>query len=270
MDIATIIGILSGIACIVIPIITGPAPTFFADSMSVIIVVGGGLASTLISFRLSEVITIFRVLKNTFTERKKDTAETILLLLDYSKCARRDGLLALENKIVNTEDKFVSKSIQFIVDGLEPDVVTSLLDMDIQNMVERHQRGQALFKTMGSLFPAWGMIGTLIGLIALLAELDDPSTIGASMAIALVTTLYGSVLANLFCIPAANKLAKNSKEELTQKEMIIEGILSIQAGENPRILEQRLLNFLSEKEKQRYMALAVQQEDVTAETLSQY
>ena len=270
MDLATIIGIISGIACIVIPVFTGPAPSFFLDVASIIIVLGGGLASTLISFRLSEVISIMKVLKNTFTDKKKDLAEIIVLLLDYSKCARRDGLLALENKIANTEDKFIGKSIQFIVDGLEPDVVTDLLDMDIHSMVERHQRGQALFKTMGSLFPAWGMIGTLIGLIALLSKLDDPSSIGPAMAIALVTTFYGSVLANLFCIPAANKLAKKSKEELTQKEMIIEGILSIQAGENPRILEQRLLNFLSEKEKQRYYDLVSQQEDVTAETLSQY
>lgn len=252
MDIATLAGILFGVVCIVIPIVTGGSPLAFFDFKSILIVIGGGIASSLISYKLGEVAKIMKVAVKAFTGKEIVLANTIKLLVELSQKARRDGLLSLESEMENIDDDFLKQSIQLVVDGVEPEVIVESMDLELENMEARHQKGQGLFKTMGSMFPAWGMIGTLIGLIQLLRSLDDPGKIGPAMAVALVTTFYGSVLANFFCIPIAKKLSIKSQEELQEKRMIIEGILSIQAGENPRIMEHKLKTFLSPQQKKLY------------------
>jgi chemotaxis protein MotA len=252
MDIATLIGIISGIAFIVWSIVLDGSILSFWDVPSVIIVIGGGLASTLIGYKLSEMAKIMKVVVKAFLGKESRPQDTIKVLVELSLKARREGLLSLESDQENISDEFLKQSLQLVVDGVEPEVIVDSMDLELENMKMRHDKGAGIFKTMGALFPAWGMIGTLIGLIKLLESLDDPSKIGPAMAVALITTFYGSVLANLVCNPIASKLTIKSKEEIQEKRMIIEGVLSIQAGENPRILEHKLKTFLSPQQKQDY------------------
>jgi chemotaxis protein MotA len=252
MDIATFLGIIFGIVCIIYTIIAGASPLAFFDLRSVLIVLGGGIGSTLISYRAGEILKILNVVKHAFCGKQFSHSSLIRMLVELSQKARREGLLSLESEQEQIEDNFIKQSLQLIVDGVEPDTIRESLGLELENLKIRHNRGQSLFRTMGALFPAWGMIGTLMGLISLLKNLHEPSTIGPSMALALVTTFYGSVLSNFICIPIANKLKIKSQEEIQQKEMIIEGILSIQAGENPRIMEHKLKTFLSPSQKQQY------------------
>ena len=252
MDLATFIGIILGTICTIYPILTGGFPKTFFDVGSIVLVCGGGLASALISYRLKEIASILKVVRNTFSKGQIDLESTIKLLVELSQKARREGLLALESDQDSIKDDFIRRSLQLIVDGVEPEMIKESLDLELDNMSLRHERGQGLFRTLAVLFPAWGMIGTLIGLINLLKALNDPNNIGPAMALALVTTLYGSLLAHFVCNPIANKLAIKSKEEIQQKEMVIEGILSIQAGENPRIMEHKLKTFLSAEQREEY------------------
>lgn len=252
MDIATIFGLGFGVFCVVYSIvITGEVGSYF-DPGSILITIGGGLASTIISYRLSEIAKIIQVVSKAFASKQVSPEDTIRLLVELSQKARREGLLALETEQERIDDDYIKQSLQLIVDGVEPETIRESMDLELANLEARHVKGQGLFKTMASLFPAWGMIGTLIGLINMLKTLNDPSSVGPSMAVALITTFYGSVLANFVCTPIANKLALKSKEEIQLKEMIIEGILSIQAGENPRIMEHKLKTFLSPEQKRQY------------------
>ena len=252
MDIATLGGLAFGVICLVISILLGGSLLTFYDTPSLFIVLGGGIASVLISYRIGEITKIMKIVTKAFSSKQTSPEDTIGLLVELSQKARREGLLALESEQERIDDDYIKQSLQLIVDGVEPDTIRESMDLELQNLEARHVKGQGLFKTMAALFPAWGMIGTLIGLINLLKSLDDPSKIGPAMAVALITTFYGSILANFLCTPIANKLAVKSKEEIQQKEMIIEGILSIQAGENPRIMEHKLKTFLSPEQKQKY------------------
>lgn len=256
MDLATLIGIISGVAFLVWSILLGGSLLTFWDFPSVVIVLGGGLASVLISYRLSEIGKIFKVVIKAFMGKESKPQDSIKVLVELSMKARREGLLSLESEYENINDDFLKQSLQLVVDGVEPEVIVESMDLELENMKMRHDKGSGLFKTMGTLFPAWGMIGTLIGLINLLKSLDDPSSIGPAMSVALVTTFYGSILANFVCNPLASKLSIKSKEEINLKRMIIEGVLSIQAGENPRILEHKLKTFLSPQQKQDYEKLS--------------
>ncbi|MDQ2086555.1 motility protein A [Herbivorax sp. ANBcel31] len=252
MDLATLIGIIIGIVCILATIIMGGSLLTFWSIAGVFVVLGGGIASTLISYRVGEIGKMIKVAVKAFTGKELRPQDTIKLLVDLSLKARREGLLSLEADQEEIDDNFLKQSLQLVVDGVEPEVIVESMDLEIENMKMRHSRGSGIFKTMGTLFPAWGMIGTLIGLINLLQSLDDPSAVGPAMALALITTFYGSLLANFICNPIANKLAIKSKEEIQEKRMIIEGILSIQSGENPRILEHKLKTFLSPIQKEDY------------------
>ncbi len=253
IDLGTIIGLGLGAFCVILSIQIGASLNDFYDEMSILITVGGGISSTLISYPLPEMIKLFRVAKNAFFNKVVTLEDTIALLVTLSTKARREGLLSLESEENLLTDDFLKASLQLIVDGVEPDMIRESMDLELTNIQIRHQRAQGLFRTLGSMFPAWGMIGTLVGLIILLGQLDDPSKVGPSMAVALITTFYGSILANFFCIPIANKLAIKSKEEIHHKELIIEGILSIQAGENPRMMEHKLKSFLSNEQKLSYI-----------------
>lgn len=252
MDIATIIGIVFGLFCILWSILLGGSLLTFWNFPSVVVVLGGGIAASLISYKLAEVKLIMKVVIKVFIGKETSQANIIKQLVELSMKARRDGLLSLEAEQEHIEDDFLKESLQLVVDGVEPEIIVDSMDLEIENMKSRHDKGAGLFKTMATQFPAWGMIGTLIGLIKLLNALNDPSSIGPAMAIALITTFYGSVLANFICNPIANKLSLRSKDEIQEKRMIIEGVLSIQAGENPKILEHKLKTFLSPRQKLEY------------------
>ncbi|HOM03185.1 MAG TPA: motility protein A [Acetivibrio sp.] len=252
MDIATLLGIILGFGFTIWSILYGGSIWSFWDVPSVIIVIGGGLCATLVSCKITEFAKIMKVVVKVLGGKEPRPQDTIRLLVELSLKARREGLLSLESEQENIDNDFLKQSLQLVVDGVEPEVIVDTMDLELENMKARHDKGAGLFKTMAAQFPAWGMIGTLIGLIQLLESLDDPSKIGSAMAVALVTTFYGSILANLICNPIASKLNQKSKEEIQEKKMIIEGVLSIQAGENPRILEHKLKTFLSPKQKLEY------------------
>jgi chemotaxis protein MotA len=245
MDIATIIGIVVGLVLIFSAILSSGNLTTFWHVPSLMITIGGTMAATFINYPMSQIISVTRVLRNAFRKDLMRPAAVISLLVSFADKARREGLLALEEEAEELDDAFFKKGIQLVVDGSDPELVRSILETELSFLEERHRLGQSIFLTMGNLAPAFGMVGTLIGLINMLRELDSPDNIGPSMALALITTFYGVLFANLICVPVAGKLAIRSEQEILVKELIIEGVLSIQAGENPRIVEEKLKAFLS-------------------------
>lgn len=247
MDVATLAGLIAGIAFIITGIrLNGDIANFY-DLPSIMITLGGTFAATLISYPLKTVGNVFKISRNAFFTKEDDPNEIIEKIINLANIARREGLLALEEAAHELDDDYLEKGILLIVDGTDPELVKNIMETELTFIEERHRQGQDLFRSMGASAPAFGMIGTLIGLINMLKHLDDPSTLGPSMAVALVTTFYGSVLANLFFNPTAEKLKYKSDQEILYKEILLEGILSIQAGENPRIIEEKLKAFLSPK-----------------------
>ena len=252
MDLGTILGLVLGVFCLVISIIIGEGEIMsYVHLPSAFITIGGGICSTLISFRLKDLIGVLKVTKKIFTDKVSSAHETIAMLVKLSEKTRREGLLSIEPELEQMEDPFIKQSLQLVVDGIESETIKDFMDTEIENMQSRHNKGQSIFTMMGNIFPAWGMIGTLLGLINLLLKLEDPAQIGPSMSVALVTTFYGSILANFICIPIAGKLKMKSDEEVHQKEMIAEAVISIQAGENPKMLEQKLKIFLTPEEREK-------------------
>lgn len=252
MDIATLVGFLLGAGSIAYSIISSAGMQGFAsfiDMPSIIIVVGGGIAATLISYPLNQFLSIFTLVAKTFSQNPVSYDDLIKKFLDMSKIARTEGLLALESHIENEEDTFLKKSVQMAVDGMPPEVIESTLINEIDYLRMRHAESQGIFETLAAQFPAWGMIGTLIGLVLLLKNLDDPSTIGPSMAVAILTTMYGSILANFICNPIAKKLEIRSAEEAKKQELIVVGVLSLAEGASAIVLEQKLHSFLSNSQK---------------------
>lgn len=245
MDIATIIGIVSGFGLISIAIILGGSPAIFVNVPSLVIVIGGTLAATLINYPLSDVLAIFGPVRKAFLHKETDPRDLIENLIKFATVARREGILSLESQASETEDEFLSKSIQLAIDGTAPELIKDILTTEVAFMEDRHSRGQGILAAMGAMAPAFGMIGTLIGLVQMLATMEDPSAIGAGMAVALITTLYGAILANVVFIPTAAKLKVRTSTELLSKEITIEGILSIQSGDNPRVVEQKLKAFIA-------------------------
>lgn len=245
MDIATVIGFLSGIALVVITVLLGGAVAIFWNVPSFVLVVGGTIAATLINYPLSDVLSVFNTLKNAFVHRATAPEKLIEKLVGFATVARREGILALESHAGEAGDEFLQRSIQLAIDGTAPELIKDILTTEIAFMEDRHSMGQSILVAMGTFAPAFGMIGTLIGLIQMLVALDDPSKIGEGMAVALITTLYGALLANVIFLPAAGKLKVRTALELLTKEIIIEGILSIQSGDNPRVVEQKLKAFVA-------------------------
>ncbi len=244
MDLATILGIFSAFGLVIIAIVMGGGLTLFVNIPSVMIVVGGTTGATLVSYPLKEVLGLVRIVKNVFFKKRESVRDIIKKFIDFATKARREGILALESEMKNIDEEFLKKGVQLSIDGLEPESIRDLLETEIEFIQGRHQLGAEIFTTMGTFAPALGMIGTLIGLVQMLQSMDDPSTIGPAMAVALLTTFYGSLIANLICMPMAGKLKTRSREEVLIKEMMIEGILSIARGDNPRIVEQKLQAFI--------------------------
>jgi len=245
MDIATLIGIVSGVGLVLIAILRGGGLSIFINVPSLMITLGGTLGATFINFPFSRVMGVMSVVKNAFFSKGVSPDEIIRELVNFATIARREGVLALEERISSLNDSFLQKGLQLAVDGTAPETIREILRTDIDYLESRHKVGQEIFTAMGTYAPAFGMIGTLIGLIQMLRTLDDPSKIGQGMATALITTFYGALLANLICLPIAGKLRMRSEEEIFSRELIIEGILSIQSGDNPRIVEEKLKAFIS-------------------------
>lgn len=250
MDLITLLGIIFGMVLLIVSIMMEGDITLFWSLSSIMIVFGGTFASTMVNFSMDQVLSVFPLLKVAFSKKSFDRGGMIDTLVDFAETSRREGLLALEEKALAVDEPFLQKGIQLVVDGTDAELVRNILEIELIFLEERHKVGQKVFEQMGAFSPAYGMIGTLIGLIAMLGALNDPDQIGMGMAVALTTTLYGSVASNLLFLPLAGKLSVKSDEEILLKQVMIEGILSIQAGENPRIVEEKLKSFLSPAERQ--------------------
>lgn len=247
MDLMSVFGIVLAIGFILYGILSSGEITTFIDMPSVYITIGGTIGALLLSSKRKNVKVIFKLFKLVFKENKSNDAEIIMNFIEWSTKARKEGLLSLENTIESISDPFIKKGMMMIVDGSEPDTIKGVLGLKIKGIVERHRENRAMFDSGAALAPAFGMIGTLIGLVNMLKQLSDPSSIGPQMAVALITTFYGSFIANVIFMPMSKKLKAKTSEEIYQKEMIVEGLLGIQAGENPNNLKERMLSFLDEK-----------------------
>lgn len=248
MDIATIVGTLGAFGLVFMAI--GPANVgAFIDVPSMLIVVGGTIGATLMAYPLGDVLGIVGVVKNTVLFKAVSSIDVIKMLVEFSNQARRDGILALEDAAKNVEDQFLSRGIQLAVDGQEPDSIENILTLEIESIQTRHKQGAEILATMGMFAPAMGMIGTLVGLVLMLQNMSDPSAIGPSMAVALLTTFYGAIMANMIFNPLAAKLKGRSSVEIGIKELTREGIMAIAAGDNPRVVEQKLHAYLQPKNR---------------------
>jgi len=254
MDIATVIGLVLGFAMM------GGALAFmgmsghgqvhlagFIDPPAIMMVLGGGLAVALVGFPLKRVLSLIPIVMKLFFRSSEDPNHLIQQLVRLAEIARREGLLALEKKANEIENPFIALGVQMAVDGIKPETVEEIMRTEIRAMSARHAEGRKVLETVGRCGPAFGMIATLLGLVMMLGNLSNAESIGPSMAVALVGTLYGAVMANLICIPFAEKLACLEHEEVMFKEIVLEGVLSIQSGDSPRIVEQKLSTFLPPK-----------------------
>lgn len=250
MDITTVLGMVLGLIFMILSIVLGGGQiAMFISPASIMMTVGGTVAAVVISYNMKELTNLPNVMKNTFFIKDESPHEIIALLVKFAERARREGILALEKQLEEVEDVFLKNGIQLAVDGTEPELLKDIMETELYYLEERHKKGQGqmeLFATMG---PAWGMIGTLLGLIMMLANLDDPDALGPGMAMALITTLYGSIMANWIFTPLQIKLKERSKDEMLIRELIIQGILSIQSGDNPRIVEQKLNSFIAPNDR---------------------
>ena len=253
MDIASLIGLVLGIGMMVLGIVTGDEGVAglgnFVHLTSFVITFGGSIAGVIGSNSMPDFINGLKSFTLVLKAVPTNPANTIKNIIDLSNVARKEGLLALEEAANELDDPFMKKGIMLVVDGTDPDLVRGILETDLMCIEERHKKVIGFWKKWGELGPAWGMIGTLIGLINMLKNLSDVSTVGPNMSTALITTLYGSVIANWLCSPIADKLAANSAAEIPIKEVTVEGLLSIQAGENPRVIEEKLKSFLAPKQR---------------------
>lgn len=248
MDIATLIGfvIAWGLVLGAIPM-GGMSFTSFLDPASIAIVIGGTIGATLMNCPLDKFLGAGAVAKKSFSYKLIDPREVIAQMVDFSNRARREGILALEEAAASTDNPFLKKGIQLAVDGEDPAAIENILDNEIGYLKERHKSGAEVFITMATYSPAMGLIGTLIGLVGMLNNMSDPSSIGPAMAVAILTTFYGALFANLVYNPIAGKVRIRSGQEVLVWELTKEGVLAISAGDNPRMVEQRLNAYLAPK-----------------------
>lgn len=247
MDIASLIGFLLGIGIIVAAIATGGDVMLFVNMPSLLIVIGGTFGVSLMRIPLADFLRSFGVLAKAFLNKKDDPNSLIEEGVRLADVARKNGLLALEGETI--ESDFMKKGISLCVDGHDPVFVKKMLQQEINQMVSRNEVGQDMWKGVGDLAPAMGMIGTLVGLVQMLANMSDPASIGPAMAVALLTTLYGAMVANCFALPMVDKLGKVMLYEKTNKELIVETISGIQEGMNPKVLEALLSSYISDKKR---------------------
>lgn len=253
-DTLTLIGFLVGIGMMAFGIISGGLSEvhLFWDAPSVAITVLGSLSAVMIVTPMDQFKKIGKLLGEAFKESAEQPLELVTKFGEISQKARKEGLLSLEETINALEDQFMKKGLQMVVDGIEPDSIKAIMELEIGSMEDRHAAGANIFKTWGAMAPGFGMLGTLIGLVQMLGNLSDASTIASGMGKALLTTFYGSLLANLFASPVAQNLQLKSGLEATRREMMLEGILAIQAGLNPKMVEEKLLAYLSPAEREAF------------------
>lgn len=252
MDISSIIGFLLAIVAIVLGV--GNRVTEIIDVSSFFITVLGSIGSTFIANPKSRSFKMFAVIMKALKNPKIDSINTLKTLYSFAEKARRDGMIALEEDIETIVDDFMKDGLRAAVDGTDPEEIKKILEIKMELFEQEEESEVAVLDTWGAIAPAFGMIGTLIGLVLLLSTLNDPSTIGPSMSVALITTLYGAIIANIFAIPPAEKLKRRTASYLNQKRMTLEGILSIVQGENPRLMEEKLKAFLTIEERKTYMS----------------
>jgi len=248
VDIATLIGLVLAFGLVVFAI--GSGISSFIDPPSAMIVIGGTIGVMLVSYPLGDVLKIIGVAMKTIIYKLPAPKDVIAQLVDFSQVVRKEGILALESRVGDVDNPFMAKGLQMAIDGQEPNEIEDILYMEMEKLKDRHSKGADLLTQMGTMAPAMGMIGTLVGLVLMLQNMSDPSSIGPSMAVALLTTFYGALIANLVALPMSAKLKSRSKDELLLHEIILTGIQSLVAGENPRVMEQKLLGFLPPKERQ--------------------
>ncbi len=244
MDLGTIIGLFLVTILLVGAMVMGVGVQVYIDFPSLLITVGGSISALLISFKLENMKNIFKYLGIAFKPHQYNIPLLIKTIVEYAIKARRDGILSLEQNVNQEENDFLRKGLSMAVDGSEPDSIRELLEIDMEQSLNRHNSNADIFETWASLAGAYGMLGTLIGLVAMLVNMSDPSSIGPAMAVALITTFYGSLIGNTIGTPIANILKVRAQDEALMKLLVIEGIISIQAGDNPRVLETKLLSFL--------------------------
>lgn len=244
MDLSSIIGVVSGMGFVLGTIMLGGSIMTFFNIPSILIVMGGTLAASMIAYPLRDFLSIFKTTMKIFIFKLQPADEIINKLVEVSNKARKEGLLSIEGEMRNTDNPYLAQALQMTVDGVKTTDIAAIMQKQMALTKKNLNVGANIFASMGSYAPAFGMIGTLIGLVQMLANLDDPSSIGPKMAIAMITTFYGSVLANLFFIPMGNKLAGRNEEEMINMTIIFEGIISIREGEHPKLMEDKLNIYL--------------------------
>jgi chemotaxis protein MotA len=254
MDIATIVGVLFGLVVVIGAIVAGGGWQSFLHVPSLAITIGGMLCATMIHFSLPQFLGIFSIIKKTIVAKVPSSSELIQKMVNFAAINRRDGALALERELRNVNDLFFVKGLQMLIDGQELGNIRELMALEIQYLQDRHSNGKKILEFMGAAAPAFGMIGTLIGLVQMLKNLSSPEAIGSGMAVALLTTFYGAFAANLIFIPLAGKLGIYSKAEVTVMEMIVEGICAIAQGENPTAVREKMQAFISQGRREEVKA----------------
>ena len=251
MDLATIIGLVAGMGAVFFSIVFGgESLATFINPPSLIVVLGGTVGATLITFPLADVVKVGAVVKNAFFAQSHSPINTIKQIVGFANQARRDGVLSLENSLDTVDDDFLRRGLQLAIDGVEPQTLRDAMEVEIIYVEERHNLGQDLFNAMNKYCPAFGMIGTLIGLVIMLNNMSDPTSIGPAMAVALITTFYGALFSNLVFAPIAAKLKNRSGEESLYRTIVVEGVVMILLGEQPRMVEEKLKAFLAPNMRQ--------------------
>ncbi|MGL4192824.1 flagellar motor protein PomA [Vibrio misgurnus] len=243
MDLATLIGLIGGLAFVLMAMVLGGSLVMFVDVISILIVVGGSTFVVLMKFTFGQFFGAGKIAGKAFMFKADEPEDLIAKIVEMADAARKGGFLALEE--MEIPNPFMQKGIDLLVDGHDADVVRATLQKDIILTDERHSKGTQVFRSFGEVAPAMGMIGTLVGLVAMLSNMDDPKSIGPAMAVALLTTLYGAILANMICFPIADKLALRRDQETLNRRLIMDGVLAIQDGQNPRVIDSYLKNYLN-------------------------
>lgn len=257
MDIATVVGLILGFGLVLAAIMIGGTDLGpFVDVPSLMITVGGCFASLLINFPLKKVLGTASVVKKCFMTKLPEAEAVILQFKELANVVRKDGMLALESHVEKCDDKFLKRGMEILIGGADADQIRNALEMELASIEARHAQGKKLLDGAATAAPAFGMIGTLVGLVQMLRTLDDPSKVGAGMAVALLTTLYGALIANVACIPLAGKLETRSQEEVMIRELMIAGLASLSEGLSPRALEDRLIAFLSPVQRRKLQSEA--------------
>lgn len=245
VDIGTVIGIIVAVVAVLLGIILGGgSPAALFDPTSVLVVLGGTIGATVMAFPLGRVLKLHTVIMKTFFVKVIDPSVVIVDLVKFAEIARREGILALENHVEEMNDEFIVRGVKMAVDGTDPELIQQIMDTELEALQDRHAQAKSMLDTMGRYCPAFGMIGTLLGLIFMLSNMDDPAAIGPGMAVALITTLYGAMVANMFTGPIGDRLAARDAEEVLIKTIIAAGVMAIQSGDNPRVVESKLLTYL--------------------------